>query len=226
MITFSRLARSKPKLIMDENSKKVNGEIGAEQTEGHVVESVPEEPVCPEPELQKLRRQLELKDQEVKEIHDRFLRQAAELENYKKRTARERDDAIRFANEYIIKDLLSVLDNLERAIAHAKGEGRGNGEPFVEGVAMVLRGFLDVLTKHGVVQVNAAGQPFDPQKHEAMTQVESEKHPPNTVVDEYHKGYLLHDRLLRPALVSVAKTPETKEERKAWNKVEKGAGDD
>jgi molecular chaperone GrpE len=211
---------------MDENPKKVNGGTGAEPTEGYIVESAPEEPVSQEPELQKLRQQLELKDQEVKEIHDRCLRQAAELENYKKRTTRERDETIRFANEYIIKDLLSVLDNLERAMAHAKGDAGGNSEPFVEGVAMVLRGFLDVLTKHGVVQVNSAEQPFDPQKHEAMAQVESEKHPPNTVVDEYHKGYLLHDRLLRPALVSVAKTPETKNERKAWNKVEKGAGDD
>jgi molecular chaperone GrpE len=115
------------------------------------------------------------------------------------------------------------LDNLERAIAHAKG-GDG-GKPLVDGVEMVLKGFIDVLTKHGVVQVSAVGQPFDPEKHEAMAQVQSEHYQPNTVVEEHHKGYLLHDRLLRPALVSIAKTPESKEKKAGDGEVENGPSD-
>jgi molecular chaperone GrpE len=95
----------------------------------------------------------------------------------------------------------------------------------VEGVEMVLKGFLDVLTRHGVIQVSAVGQPFDPVKHEAMTQMESDQHPPNTVVEEHHKGYLLHDRLLRPALVSIAKARETQEKINGGGEVENGPSD-
>lgn len=210
---------------MDNNPKKMNGEIGDDPTEGGVVESgSAEEATQPEAELLRLRQQLELKEQEAKNNYDRYLRQAAELENFKKRTLRERDDAIRYANEYLIKDLLPVIDNLERAVVHAKG-GDG-GKPVVEGVEMVLKGFFDVLTRHGVVPVSAVGQPFDPVKHEAMAQLESDKHLPNTVMVEHNKGYLLNDRLLRPALVSIAKAPDTKEKKNGGDEVEKGPDDD
>jgi molecular chaperone GrpE len=175
-------------------------------------------------ELTKLREHLEAKEKEANEYHDRYLRQVAELENFKRRMNREKDEAIRFANEAIVKDLLPVVDNLERALAHAKGGG--NGRPLVEGVEMVLRGLFDVLAKHGVVQISAIGQPFDPEKHEAMAQVESATYQPNTVVDEYHKGYLLRDRLLRPSLVSVAKTPESQGKKNDNREVENGADDD
>jgi molecular chaperone GrpE len=210
---------------MDSNPKKINGELVGEPTEPGVVEAGPaEEPAQLETELLRLRQQLELKEQEAKSNYDRYLRQAAELENFKKRTVRGRDEAIRFANEYLIRDLLPVIDNLERAIVHAKG-GDG-GESLVEGVEMVLKGFFDVLTKHGAVQVSALGQPFDPVKHEAMAQMESDTHVPNTVMVEHHKGYLLHDRLLRPALVSIAKAPDTKENKNAGDEVEKVSDDD
>jgi molecular chaperone GrpE len=177
-----------------------------------------------ESEIVDLKQQLEAKELEAKHNYDRWLRQTAELDNFKKRTARERDEAIRLANEALIKDLLPVVDNLERAVAHASGGG--NGKPLVEGVEMVLRQFLDVLTKHGAVQMLAVGQPFDPAKHEAMTQVESDDHEPNSVVEEHQKGYLFRDRLLRPALVSVAKAPGTKEKKNAQSKVENGPSDD
>jgi len=210
---------------MDSDPKKINGEVDGEPTGQDVVElGSTEEPVQQETELIKMQQQLELKEQEAKDNYDQYLRQAAELENFKKRTVRERDEAIRFANEYLIKDLLPVIDNLERAIVHAKG-GDG-GKPLVDGVEMVLKGFFDVLTRHGVVQLSAVGQPFDPVKHEAMAQMESDKHLPNTVMEEYHKGYLLHDRLLRPALVSIAKAPDTKEKKNAGGEVEKGSDDD
>jgi len=178
----------------------------------------------PGADLDSLRQELAAKELEAKTNYDRFLRQVAELDNFKKRTARERDDAIRFANEAMIKDLLPVVDNLERAVAHAAGGG--NGKPIVEGVEMVLKGLLDVLGKHGVTQISALGQSFDPSKHEAMAQVESESHEPNAVVDELHKGYMLRDRLLRPALVSVAKAPETREKKNGDSKVENDPGDD
>src|SRR6185369_5793617 len=122
-------------------------------------------------EIENLRQALAAKELEAKTNYDRFLRQVADLENFKKRSAREREDISRFANEALIKDLLDVVDNLERAVAHAAGGG--NGKPLVEGVEMVLRGLLDVLVKHGVSPISAQGQPFDPTKHEAMSQVES-----------------------------------------------------
>lgn len=175
-------------------------------------------------ELTKLREDFEAKDKEAKENYDRYLRQVAELENFRKRANREKDEAIRFANEALIKDLLPVVDNLERAVAHSK-EG-GNGKALLDGVEMVLKGFFDILAKHGVVPIPAVGKPFDPGKHEAMAQIESSTHEPNTVVEEYHKGYLLRDRLLRPAAVSVAKTPKSQGKKNNGYKVENERGDD
>jgi molecular chaperone GrpE len=175
-------------------------------------------------ELEKLRQEIAAKEQEAKNNYDRFLRQVAELENLKRRNAREREEVSRFANEALIKDLLSVVDNLERAVAHASGGG--NGKSIVEGVEMVLKGLLDVLGKHGVTQISAIGQPFDPAKHEAIAQVESTTAEPNSVVEELHPGYMLRDRLLRPALVSVAKASETQEKKNAEREVENDPSDD
>jgi len=175
-------------------------------------------------ELAKLRENLQAKEKEANENYDRYVRQVAESENFRKRANRERDEAIRFANEALVKDLLPVVDNLERAVAHAKDGG--NGKPLVEGVEMVLRGFFDTLAKHGVVPIAAVGQRFDPEKHEAMAQIESGTYEPDTVVEEYHKGYLLRDRLLRPALVSVAKTPKSQGKKNTGGEVENEPGDD
>jgi molecular chaperone GrpE len=161
--------------------------------------------------LEKLRRQLEAKELEAKENYERLLRQAAEMENFKKRTAREKADAIRYANESLVKDLLPALDNLERALDYAKG---GDGKPLLEGIEMVLKSLVETLGKHGVTQISALGERFDPERHEAIAQIESGKHDPNSVVQEHQKGYYLLDRLLRPAQVIVAKAPENKEEKK------------
>lgn len=207
---------------MSEETKKINAEIGEEQP---ATESAPREnQALWETELANLRQQLETKEQEANNNYDRYVRQVAEAENFKKRNARERDDAIRFANEALLKELLPIIDNLERAIAHAAGSN--NGSSVVEGVEMVLKGFLDVLNKFGVCQISAVGQPFDPAKHEAMAQVETGEHEPNVVIDELHKGYMLRDRLLRPTLVSVAKAPETKEKKNDINQVENNPSDD
>lgn len=163
-----------------------------------------------ENEKAELLAKLAEKEAEAKANYDLFVRERAELENFKRRMQREQAESIRYANEPLIRDLLPVLDNLERAVSHA--QSGGNGQPLVEGVALVVRSFLDTLEKHGVTRVGAQGEQFDPSKHEAMAQVERSDVTPNTVVDEYCPAYLLHGRLLRPAIVTVAKA--SSEEKK------------
>jgi molecular chaperone GrpE len=119
---------------------------------------------------------------------------------------REKEDLARFANENLLREFLPIFDNLERAVSHF-AEGQESGAGLLEGVSLTLDQFQKALEKFGVVPVDAVGQPFDPAWHEAMGQVESAEHPPNTVVQEMQKGYILNDRLLRPALVLVAKAP-------------------
>ncbi len=136
---------------------------------------------------------------------DLYLRERADLENFRKRSQREKEDAIRFANDRLLKEMIPVLDNLERAIEHA-AEG-SEGDSLLEGVNMTVEMFRKTLEGFGVKPIDAVGTPFDPNLHQAMGQVETEEYSPNTVATEFQKGYLLHDRLLRPSLVMVAKTP-------------------
>jgi molecular chaperone GrpE len=206
---------------MSEESKKTDS-MRSDSSEEVVDTALPSE--TGQNELEELRERFQAKEKESKENYERYLRQVAEVDNFKKRVNREKEDAIRYANENLIKDILPVIDNLERAIAHA--QGGGNGKPLVEGVEMVLRGLLDVFSKYGVVQVPAVGEVFDPGKHEAIAQVESNQYEPNTVISEHHRGYLLRDRLLRPALVTIAKAPQDKDGKNGESEVEKGPGDD
>jgi molecular chaperone GrpE len=141
---------------------------------------------------------------EAQKNWDLYLRERAELENYRKRMQREKEDLARFANENLLRDMLPILDNLERAVAHAEQEQEGG---LLEGVQMTLDQFRKTLERLGVVPVAAVGEPFSPDCHEAMGQLESAEHAPNTVVQEMQKGYTLNDRLLRPALVMIAKAP-------------------
>ncbi len=143
--------------------------------------------------------------EEARQNLERWQRERADLENLKKRMTRERAETLKFANEQVLRDLLPIVDNLERAVAHA--QGGGNGEPLVEGVALVLKSLREVLERHGVTRIAAKGAPFDPAQHEAMAHVESAEHEPNSVIEEHQPGYRLQERLLRPALVSVAKAP-------------------
>jgi molecular chaperone GrpE len=154
----------------------------------------------PETEIEQLRQKLAEKEEEVRANYDRFLRERAELENFKKRMQREKAEALRFASEPLIRELIPVIDNLERAVEC----GDGNGKSIVEGVQLVLTSLMQVLERHGVKRVEALGQPFDPTHHQAFAQVECTEHEPNRVVEQHHTGYLLHDRLLRPALVTVS----------------------
>lgn len=163
-------------------------------------------PRDPEARIGVLENELAAAREEARQNHDRWVRERADLENVKRRAVRERADTIRFANERVLKDLLPIIDNLERAVEHA--HGGGDGQPLVEGVTLVLKSLLDLLERQGVTRISAKGEPFDPAHHEAMAHVETTEHEPNRVVEEHQAGYRLNDRLLRPALVTVAKSPD------------------
>jgi molecular chaperone GrpE len=143
---------------------------------------------------------------EAKRNWDLYLRERADLENARKRHQRDREEAIRFANDRLLKEIIPVLDNLERAVEHAEQSG-DESQGLLEGVHMTINQFRKVLEDFGAKPINAVGSIFDPNQHQAMGQVESEEQPPNSVVSEFQKGYWLHDRLLRPSLVMVAKAP-------------------
>jgi molecular chaperone GrpE len=153
--------------------------------------------------VEELQRRLAEKEKEVAELKDKYLRALADSENARKRIRQQADESIRVQRENLLRELLPIVDNLERAVDAARGGG--NGKPIVEGVEMTLRSMLDFLKAQGVQPLSAVGQPFDPSRHEAVDQVQSERHTPNTVVDEFHRGYLIGDRVLRPARVSVAR---------------------
>ncbi|HJU10753.1 MAG TPA: nucleotide exchange factor GrpE [Candidatus Binataceae bacterium] len=163
----------------------------------------PEHAEAPNSMIEKLQAQIAEKDKELAELKDRYLRALADGENARKRIRQQSEDSVRLQRENLLRELLPVVDNLERAVDAARGGG--NGKPIVEGVEMVLRSMLDFLKTHGVTQLTSVGQPFDPQRHEAVDQIESSQHPPNTIVNEFHRGYQIGDRLLRPARVAVAK---------------------
>ena len=144
----------------------------------------------------------ELEDK-LSEAQERVLRTAADAENFKKRLQREKEEQTRYANESLMRELLPVIDNLERALEHSEAGADQGG--LLEGLNMTLKGLLDTLTRFGCTPVEAAGKPFDPNFHEAVSQEESADHEPNTVLRELQKGYMLKERLLRPAMVLVSK---------------------
>ena len=143
-----------------------------------------------------------------KEYEDRFMRIYAEFENYKKRAARETQEFRKFANEALIKEVLPVIDNLERAIQSSspnENDRENVTNSIIEGVTMTLNEMLRVLDRFHVKPIESLEQPFDPSFHEAVGQEESDDFADNTVIREYQKGYLLHDRLIRPAMVVVSR---------------------
>jgi molecular chaperone GrpE len=156
-------------------------------------------------ELGELRAKLAEKDREISDLKDKYLRALADTENTRKRMRQQSEENVRLQRERLLRDLLPIIDNLERAVGAARGGG--NGKPIVEGVEMVLRSLLDFLKGHGVTPQESIGRPFDPQFHEAVDHVESNEHRPNTVISEFHRGYQIGDRVLRPARVAVAKPP-------------------
>ncbi|MBW1711614.1 MAG: nucleotide exchange factor GrpE, partial [Deltaproteobacteria bacterium] len=141
---------------------------------------------------------------------EQILRLHAEVDNYRKRTQREMANFRRYAQESLIKDLLPQLDNLERAVEH--GRQNDPDDPLLAGVEMTLKGFTEILGRFGVSRIEALGQKFDPSLHEAVMQKVDTDKEENTVLAETQTGYLLHDRLLRPAMVIVSRRPDSDED--------------
>jgi len=166
-------------------------------------------PVAPLEGEEKLRLELEMSQErarkvfeQLKEEHDRLLRTAADLENYKKRAAREKDEVQRHGNERLVKEILPVLDSLERALAAAPKD-----DPLASGVQMTKRLLEDALGRFGVKGFSARGERFDPRVHEALMTIETLDAAPGTVVEEQQRGFYLHERLIRPAAVVVSAAP-------------------
>jgi len=157
-----------------------------------------------------LEEQFKAAEARAEENYDRLLRITAEFENYKKRMEREMNDFRKFANESLIKDILPIVDNLERALEIPYGNNESAFNGMREGVQMTLKGLQESLEKFGVVSIDSLDKPFDPNFHQAVMQEESEGHPNNTVSKELQKGYVISERLLRPAMVVVSKKPGSK----------------
>ena len=164
--------------------------------------------------LKEMEARFEAKEEEAKETYDRLLRVSAEFENYKKRSAREMEEFKKYANQSLLKEMLSVVDNLELAITSSQ-DGKTADKTFIEGLNLTLNEILRVFEKFNVTPIEAKGKTFDPAYHEAVMREETDDYPENTVISEFQKGYLIQDRLLRPAMVVVAvpKTTNAKAEK-------------
>ncbi len=154
---------------------------------------------------------LEALEAENRELKDKVLRLAADMENLRKRLEREKEDAVRYAAAQFARDMLTVSDNLARALEHVPEEKRGESEflkSLAEGVEMTLKGLLDTFERHGIRKISPHGEKFDPHYHQAMFEVPTSESPAGTVVQVMADGYTHHDRVLRPAMVGVAKQEE------------------
>ena len=158
--------------------------------------------------LEQLNEKIRLKDEELANQKDTFLREKAELENFKKRLTKEKEDFVQFANERLLKELIQIEDNLERALEVPNA----TLESLKEGVEMIQKQFTTFLKNQKAEPIEALGKPFDPNLHEVLNQQESEEHEENTVIQEYSKGYTLNGRILRPAKVVIAKKPTENKE--------------
>jgi molecular chaperone GrpE len=181
-------------------------------------ESVPFDPEAADRDAL-LARYRELEER-VRQAEDRALRVAADADNFKKRVERDKQESIRYGNERLIAELLPAIDNLERALEHAPSDSHQDG--LIQGVKMTLKRFHDSLGKFGCTLVEAEGKIFDPNFHEAVYREETRERPNNTVVRELQKGYLLNDRLLRPAMVVVASSPRANADDKNGNQSTEG----
>jgi molecular chaperone GrpE len=166
--------------------------------------------------IKELEEKLKNSETEAKQNYDRFLRVSAEFDNYKKRSAREMSEFRKYANESLISDMLTVVDNIERAISTSSSDDKANS-CIIEGVSLTLKEILRVFDNFGVKPIESLNKTFDPNFHQAVMQEESEDHPENTVITELQKGYMIHDRLLRPSMVVVSKSKAAPENNKNNN---------
>jgi molecular chaperone GrpE len=175
--------------------------------EPRMQEPMPEDVLVePAEEIRRLREALEAKTREAESQQERALRMMAEFDNARKRAAREREEHTRYANESLVRELLPVLDNFDRALAAARNEPGAAG--VIAGIDLIQRELLRVLEKFGVTPFDSVGQPFDPTRHEAIARVHAPGQPDMTVVAETARGYAMNGRVLRPAMVTVAMAPD------------------
>ena len=198
---------------MTSKEKATEEPVEKEQEEEQEIQDLEEDAVVEEEKeldpLEELQQQLEKKDQELAEQKSDFLREKADLENFRKRLVKDKEDAVQFANQRLLKELIQVNDNLDRAL----DASNTSLETFKEGVEMIQKQFATFLKNQKVEAIEALGKPFDPNLHEVMTQQESADHDENTVIQEYSKGYTLNGRILQSAKVVTAKKPVKKKKK-------------
>ena len=158
-------------------------------------------------ELQDLKNLYEEKLKESEELREQPLRLQAEFENFRRRSLKEKQESLKFGHQNLVKDLLSTVDNLARALEHGLEKAGAEVQGILDGVELVHREVLGALAKHGVSEIESEAQVFDPSVHEAMGQIPNREVPPNTVLQVLQKGYVLHDRMLRPSRVIVSREP-------------------
>lgn len=185
--------------MMKENEDFFKGEDTVE--ESAQIQETPEE------EIGRLKSELEAKTRDAEDNYGKFLRASADLDNYRKRAEKERADLANYANENFISEILPAIDNFERALSHANGEG--SLDSLRQGVKLTIDQMYAVLKKLGLQEVKAVGERFDPSIHHAISEEPSVDAEPGTVVREFQRGYFLKGRLLRPAMVAVAKGAES-----------------
>lgn len=181
---------------MEENSQENVVEQNITETD-QVIEQTAEK--SPE---EKLNEELLKQKEAAQKNHDNYLRALAEVENTKKRSARDREEYLKFANVSMIKKMLPIIDDLHRALEVA--HNTRDIEAMVKGVEMIASRLDEVLKGEGVTTIESVGKPFDPQYHEALTVEASDQHPENTVIEQFQTGYVMHDRVIRPSLVKVS----------------------
>ncbi|MDD5167573.1 MAG: nucleotide exchange factor GrpE [Syntrophales bacterium] len=190
--------------------KKTRIDIGGVDTGNDPENKVGAEMADPPDPKEDLAARLEAKEKEALENYDKYVRAVAELDNFRKRCAKEKTDLLKFGNENLLRDILPMVDNLDRALKHAAASC--DFESFKKGLELLRSQLICSLEKHGLEAIDCEkNKTFDPNFHEAVLQVESKTHESNQIVDEFEKGYLLHGRLLRPSKVSVSKRGETKD---------------
>ncbi len=190
---------------IEESESKIMGMTSDRAADNQATGVEEEERTSGLEEINALKEELDAARKQAADSYDRLLRSTAEFENYKKRAQRQAEDHRKFANEALIKDLLVVVDNLERAVSASAPKQAGENVCMVEGVELTLNEIFKILKRYNVTSIESMGKPFDPTYHEAVMQEPSDEYPENTVINELQRGYLLHDRLIRPAMVVVSK---------------------
>ena len=188
---------------IDSNEKKSAEAVGTDDKKAAEKDSKKDKKTTAADPMKELEEKFIKSEEEAKQSYDRYLRVSAEFENYKKRSAREMDDFRKFANQSLVKELLPIVDNLELAIKSAD-ENKNVDNSLLDGVDLTLKEIMKIFENYHVKAIEALGKTFDPRFHEAVMREETDKHPENSITNELQKGYLIHDRLLRPSMVVVA----------------------